>query len=77
MRKQMTKNNVLEFYNIGTQIKLEKDIQGTIISVTIQSNNAISYTCGWWNGRSYCTETFIPDQIEALVTTEKTRIGFV
>jgi uncharacterized protein YodC (DUF2158 family) len=73
----MTKNNVLEFYNIGTQVKLEKDIQGTIISVTIQSNNAISYTCGWWNSRSYCTETFIPDQIEALVTTEKTRIGFV
>jgi len=73
----MTKNNVLEFYNIGTQVKLEKDIQGTIISVSIQSNNAISYTCGWWNGRSYCTETFIPDQIEAQVTTETSRIGFV
>jgi uncharacterized protein YodC (DUF2158 family) len=73
----MTKNNVLEFYNIGTQVKLGKDIQGTIISVTIQSNNAISYICGWWNGRSYYTETFIPYQIEALVTTEKTRIGFV
>jgi uncharacterized protein YodC (DUF2158 family) len=77
MRKIMTKNNVLEFYNIGTQVKLEKDIQGTIISVTIRPNNAISYTCGWWNGRSYCTETFIQEQIEALVTTEKTRIGFV
>ena len=51
----MTKNNALEFYNIGTQVKLEKDIQGTIVSATIGPNNAISYTCGWWNGRSYCT----------------------
>jgi uncharacterized protein YodC (DUF2158 family) len=68
--------NTLEFYNVGTKVKLEKDIQGTIISVTIQSNNAISYICGWWNGRSYCTETFIPDQIEALVTTTKTLIEF-
>ena len=73
----MTKNNILEFYNIGTQVKLEKDILGTIISVTIGSNNTISYTCGWWNGRSYCTETFMPEQIEALATSEKTRIGFV
>ena len=73
----MTKNNTLEFYNIGTQVKLEKDIQGTIISVTIRPNNAVSYTCGWWNGRSYCTETFMPEQIESLVTSDKTRIGFV
>ena len=73
----MSKNNTVEFYKVGTQVKLEKDIQGIIISVTIQANNLVSYTCGWWNGRSYCTETFMPEQIEALATSEKTRIGFV
>ena len=73
----MSKNNSLEFYKIGTKVKLEKDIQGTIISVTIRPNNIVSYTCGWWNSRSYCTETFMPEQIEAIVTTDKTRIGFV
>ena len=71
----MTKNNTLEFYNIGTQVKLEKDIQGTIISVTIGPNNAISYTCGWWNGRSYTKEVFSPQQITVTVA-EKLRIGF-
>jgi hypothetical protein len=73
----MTKNNVLEFYNIGTKVKLADDVYGNIITVSIGPNNSISYKCGWWSGRTYCTETFNSSEIEAVVTTEKTRIGFV
>jgi uncharacterized protein YodC (DUF2158 family) len=72
----MSKNS-LEFYNIGTKVKLTDDVHGSIICVSIGPNHSITYKCGWWNGRSYCTETFNSSEIEAVVTTEKTRIGFV
>ena len=75
--KQMTKNNILEFYNIGTKVKLDADVYATIISVNISSNNSISYECGWWNGRSYCKEVFNSCDIENVIHTEKTRIGFI
>ena len=72
----MSKNS-LEFYNVGTKIKLTDDVYGIIIGVSIASNNCITYKCGWWNGRSYATETFNASDIEAIVTTEKTKIGFL
>jgi uncharacterized protein YodC (DUF2158 family) len=68
--------NTLEFYNVGTKVKLTDDVHGTIIGVSIGPNHSISYQCGWWNGRSYTTETFNASDIEAIVTTEKTKIGF-
>jgi uncharacterized protein YodC (DUF2158 family) len=72
----MSKNS-LEFYSIGTKVKLTDDVYGTIVGVNIGYNNSISYQCGWWNGRSYATETFNSCDIKAVVTTEKTRIGFI
>ncbi len=69
--------NTLEFYSVGTKVKLTDDVYGTIICISINPNNAITYKCGWWSGRSYCTETFNSSDIEAVVTTEKTRIGFI
>jgi uncharacterized protein YodC (DUF2158 family) len=72
----MSKNS-LEFYSVGTKVKLTDDVYGNIIGVTISSNNTVSYQCGWWNGRSYSTETFNASDIEAIVTTEKTKIGFL
>lgn len=72
----MSKNS-LEFYNVGTKVKLTDDVYGNIISVNISSNHSISYECGWWNGRSYSTQTFNSSDIEAVVTTEKTKIGFI
>ena len=74
--KQMSKN-FLEFYNIGTKVKLTDDVHGSIICVSIGPNHSITYKCGWWNGRSYCTEIFNASDIETVVTTEKTRIGFL
>lgn len=68
--------NTIEIYNVGTKVKLEDDVFGTIIGVNIGPNHSVSYDCGWWNSRSYSKETFSPEQIEALVTTEKTKIGF-
>jgi hypothetical protein len=69
--------NTLDIYNIGTKVKLADDVFGTIIAVSIESNNHIAYKCGWWNGRSYCTEYFNASDIETIVTIEKVRIGFV
>lgn len=68
--------NTLEIYNVGTKVKLADDVFGTIVSVSIEANNNVTYKCGWWNGRSYCTEHFNSSDIETVVTTEKTRIGF-
>lgn len=70
----MSKNS-LELYKIGSKVKLADDVYGTIVSVTISGENNISYKCGWWNGRSYSTEHFAPNELEVTVV-EKTKIGF-
>lgn len=73
--KPMSKN-VLELYKIGSTVKLTDDVFGTIISISIRGDNSISYECGWWNGRSYSTQSFSANEIEVTVA-EKTKIGFV
>jgi uncharacterized protein YodC (DUF2158 family) len=70
----MSKNS-LELYKIGSKVKLTDDVYGTIVSATISAENHISYKCGWWNGRSYSTEYFAPNELEVTVV-EKTKIGF-
>jgi uncharacterized protein YodC (DUF2158 family) len=71
----MSKNS-LELYKIGSKVKLTDDVYGTIVSATISADNSISYKCGWWNGRSYSTEHFTPNELEVTVV-EKTKIGFI
>lgn len=71
----MSKNS-LELYKIGSKVKLTDDIYGTIIGINIRGDNNVSYDCGWWNGRSYSTQSFHPNDIE-ITESEKTRIGFV
>ena len=68
--------NTLEIYKIGSRVKLAEDVEGTIVAIHIQGNNDISYECGWWNGRSYSTQSFAPNEIEVTLG-DKTRIGFV
>jgi uncharacterized protein YodC (DUF2158 family) len=71
----MSKNS-LELYKIGSKVKLGDGVDGVIISINIRSDNYITYECGWWNGRSYSTQSFSSNEIEVTVA-EKTRIGFV
>lgn len=67
--------NVIELNKIGSKVKLAEDIYGTIIGINISGDNAITYRCGWWNGRSYSTEYFTPNEI-TVTTAEKIKIGF-
>ena len=67
--------NTLELCKIGSRVKLTEDIYATIVSINIAAGNSITYHCGWWNGRSYSTENFSPNDIE-VVTEEKFKIGF-
>lgn len=67
--------NVLELYKIGSRVKLTEDVFGTIISITIHSDNNVTYECGWWNSRSYSTQSFAPNEIEVTLA-DKMRIGF-
>jgi hypothetical protein len=64
-----------ELNAIGTKVKLEDDIFGTIIGINISHNNSIVYEVGWWNGRSYSKDTFLPHQL-VITSDEKMRIGF-
>ena len=48
---------------------------GTIVGIHISQNNAIVYEVGWWNGRSYSKDTFLPHQL-IITSEEKMRIGF-
>ena len=67
--------NVLELYKIGSKVKLTDDVYGTIVSIHISGNDNVEYECGWWNGRSYSTQSFSSNEIEVTVA-EKTQIGF-
>jgi len=67
--------NVLELYKIGSRVKLTEDVFGTIISITIRGDNNVTYECGWWNSRSYSTQSFAPNEIEVTLA-DKMRIGF-
>jgi hypothetical protein len=68
--------NTLEIYKIGSRVKLAEDVEGTIVAIHIQGNNDISYECGWWNGRSYSTQEFWPNDIQVTLS-DKAKIGFV
>lgn len=67
--------NTIELNAIGSKVKLEDDIVGTIIGINIQANNSITYEVGWWNGRSYNKDTFSSHQL-VIITEDKMRIGF-
>ena len=67
--------NVLELYKIGSKVKLTDDVYGTIVSIHISGDNNVEYECGWWNSRSYSTQSFYPNEIE-VTAEEKTKIGF-
>jgi uncharacterized protein YodC (DUF2158 family) len=67
--------NVLELYKIGSRVKLADDVYGSIIAIHISGDNNVNYECGWWNSRSYATESFSSNDIEVTVA-EKTKIGF-
>jgi uncharacterized protein YodC (DUF2158 family) len=70
----MTKHTI-EVNKIGTKVKLTEDVYATIIGINITGDTDIVYKCAWWNGRSYVTEYFSPNQIEVTLV-EKTKIGF-
>jgi hypothetical protein len=64
-----------ELNAIGTKVRLEDDVFGTIVGIHISQNNAIAYEIGWWNGRSYSKDAFLPHQL-VITSDEKIRIGF-
>lgn len=70
----MSKNSI-ELNAIGSKVKLEDDVIGTVVGVNISHNNSITYEVGWWSGRSYSKDTFTPNQLIP-TTDEKLRIGF-
>ena len=67
--------NTLELYKIGSKVKLGEDVFGIIVGINIRGDNHITYECGWWNSRSYTTQSFSVNDIEVTVA-EKLRIGF-
>lgn len=68
--------NTLELYKIGSKVKLTDDVYGSIIGINIRGDNSVTYECGWWNGRSYSTQSFCASEIEVTLV-EKNRIGFI
>lgn len=71
----MSKNSV-DLYKIGSKVKLTEDVFGTIVAINIRGDNNITYECGWWNGRTYSTQSFSPSELEVTLS-EKTKIGFI
>ena len=72
-----TLGSVLSLYKVGSKVKLEEDIYGHIVGITIRSSSGdgVAYDCGWWNGRAYQEQSFRSDQIE-IITGTPLKIGF-
>ena len=70
-------DSILSLYKIGSKVKLEEDIYGYIVGITIRSSSGdgVTYDCGWWNGRAYQEQSFRSDQIE-IITGTPLKIGF-
>jgi uncharacterized protein YodC (DUF2158 family) len=70
-------DSILSVYKVGSKVKLEEDIYGHIVGITIRSSSGdgVTYDCGWWNGRAYQEQSFRSDQIE-IITGTPLRIGF-
>ena len=60
----LASESILSVYKIGSKVKLEEDVHGYIIGITIRSasNDGVAYDCGWWNGRAYQEQSFRSDQ---------------
>jgi len=73
----LASDSILSVYKIGSKVKLEEDVFGYIIGITIlsASNDGVTYLCGWWNGRAYQEQSFRSDQIE-IVSGTQMKIGF-
>jgi hypothetical protein len=42
---------MINVYPIGTKVKLEKDVPGTITAILIEPGYNVQYKICWWNGR--------------------------
>lgn len=60
---------------VGTEVELQPDIFGTVLSVTIRNSKEPIYEVGWWNSRSYSKEYFYANQL-TVKNQEKLQIGF-
>jgi len=67
--------NTLELYRVGSKVKLEDNVFGTITGIMIRGQNYVTYECSWWNGRSHDSKWFHETELEVTLS-EKTRIGF-
>ena len=65
----------LDVYPVGSQVQLDDDFFGTVLSITIGDKNSVFYEVGWWQGRSYSKEHFMSNQLNP-TTGEPDRIGF-
>jgi hypothetical protein len=61
---------------VGTEVELQPDIFGTVLSVTIRNSQEHIYEVGWWSSRSYTKEHFYSTQFN-IKNQEKLKIGFV
>lgn len=62
---------------LGTKVGLYKDedVVGTVRSMTLHSNNSVSYEVGWWSGRSFITDHFYESELNPEVV-DRQQIGF-
>jgi len=65
----------LEVFPVGSQVQLDDDLFGTVLSVTVGDKNSVFYEVGWWQSRTYTKEHFVEGQL-TLTMGETSRIGF-
>ena len=66
----------MELYSPGTNVLLDEDIEATIVTVSIHSNNYIQYECAWWNGLTRTREWFNECEITLNKQDKDLKIGF-
>lgn len=70
----MEKLTVIPF---GTKVCLHEDegVTGVVRSITLHSNESVSYEVGWWSGRSFFTDHFYENELNPEIS-DRQQIGF-
>lgn len=63
---------MIEVYEIGTAVTIDKDIPATIRAVTIYSPTWIKYLCVWWEERTRKEEWLLADEIKTAAEPRQT-----
>lgn len=65
----------VEVFAIGSTVHIRKDIEATIVAITLMASG-VRYQCVWWEGRTRKCEWVEGLEVASYPDTGRLRVGF-